>query len=322
MLQIGNVVLENPVVAAPMAGITDKAYRILAKEAGCGLVYTEMVSDQALLYGNPKTCRLLDITGEVRPLSVQIFGSNPGYMACAAEIVESRGAGIIDINMGCPTPKIVKNGEGAALMREPGKAVRIVRAVVSRVKVPVTVKMRKGWDENNVNAVELAKRVVDAGAAAVAVHGRTRSQFYSGRADWSIIRDVKQAVGVPVIGNGDIWNPADAGRMLAETGCDAVMIGRGALGNPWLFTRTVHYLQMGELLPEPEPAQRVAVALRHFELLIGFKGEAVAVREMRKHAAWYTRGMAGAARLRDRVNQCRSREELIEVLGSAVSPEH
>ena len=320
-MRIGSVVLDNPVVAAPMAGITDKAYRILAKEAGCGLVCTEMVSDQALLYGNPKTCLILNITGEVRPLCVQIFGSDPGYMADAAEIVESRGADIIDINMGCPTPKIVKNGEGSALMQNTGKAVEIVRAVTRRIKVPVTVKMRKGWDENSVNAVEVAKLVVDAGAAAVTVHGRTRSQFYSGRADWGIIEAVKRGVSVPVIGNGDIWDPVDAERMLAVTGCDAVMIARGALGNPWLFARTAHYLRTGEKLPGPGPEERVDMALRHFDLLIKFKGEAVAVREMRKHAAWYIKGLAGAARLRDRINLCRSTEEMRHVLrGSEATP--
>jgi len=313
-LQIGGVVLANPVVAAPMAGITDKAYRILAKEAGCGLVCTEMVSDQALLYGNPKTCLILDITGESRPLSVQIFGSDPGKMADAAEIVESRGADIIDINMGCPTPKIVKNGEGSALMRSPGAAVEIVRAVAGRVKVPVTVKMRKGWDEDSVNAVELAVRVVAAGATALTVHGRTRAQFYSGRADWEIIRAVKRAVSVPVIGNGDIWRPEDASRMINETRCDAVMIARGALGNPWLFARTVHHLRTGEKLPGPGPEERVEMALRHFDLLLRYKGEPVAVREMRKHAAWYIKGLPGAARLRDRINLCRSREELRQAL--------
>lgn len=313
-MKVGSVQLDNPVISAPMAGITDRAYRILAKEAGCGLVCTEMVSDQALLYGNPKTCSLLDISGESGPISMQIFGSNTGYMADAAEIVESRGADIIDINMGCPTPKIVKNGEGSALMKEPEHAAEIVRAVVGRVRVPVTVKMRKGWDEHSVNAVELARLVVDAGAAAVTVHGRTRSQFYTGKADWGIIAAVKKAVNVPVIGNGDIWNPQDALAMMEQTGCDGVMIGRASLGNPWIFSRTVHFLKTGELTPGPTPEERVATALRQFDLLIEIKGETVAVWEMRKHAAWYTRGLRGATRLRELVNKAKSREEIRNIL--------
>lgn len=313
-MKIGPVQLENPVIAAPMAGVTDKAYRILAREAGCGLVCTEMVSDQALLYGNPKTCGLLDISGETGPVSVQIFGSNADYMARAAEIAESRGADLIDINMGCPTPKIVKNNEGSALMRDPLKAAGLVAAVVSRVKVPITVKMRKGWSEDNVNAVELARLVTAAGAAAVTVHGRTRGQFYSGRADWEIIAAVKEAVSVPVIGNGDIWEPPDALAMLRQTGCDAVMIGRAALGNPWIFTRTLYYLKTGELLPGPANAERIAAALRHFDLLVRFKGEKVAVWEMRKHAAWYTRGLRNSARLRESINRCQSKEEIKDTL--------
>lgn len=313
-MKIGSVELENPVIAAPMAGITDRAFRILAREAGCSLVHTEMVSDQALLYGNPKTCSLLDISGEAGPVSMQIFGSDPGYMAEAAEIVAGRGAWIIDINMGCPTPKIVKNGEGSALMRNPEKAAGIVRAVVKRVKAPVTVKMRKGWDESSVNAVELARLVVDAGASAVTVHGRTRSQFYTGKADWEIITAVKKAVDVPVIGNGDIWFPEDSLAMMEQTGCDGVMIGRAALGNPWIFSKTVHFLKTGERGPEPTPAEKADTALRHLDLLVAIKGEMVAVREMRKHAAWYMKGLRGAARLRELVNKAKSKEEIKDVL--------
>lgn len=315
-MRIGPVALGNPVIAAPMAGITDRAYRILAREAGCGLVCTEMVSDQALLYGNPKTCRILDVSGEVRPVAVQIFGSNPDYMAGAAKIAESRGADIIDINMGCPTPKIVKNGEGSALMKDPPGAEAIVRAVVERVKVPVTVKMRKGWDERSANAVEMAELVVGAGAAAVTVHGRTRAQFYSGKADWEVIAAVKRAVDVPVIGNGDIFHPQDAARMMEQTGCDAVMIGRAGLGNPWIFSRTIHYLRTGTLLPEPDPEEKLRTALRHLDLLIENKGETVAVWEMRKHAAWYTRGLRGAARARDMINKAASRDEIRNILNS------
>lgn len=311
MFQIGNVKIANPVVAAPMAGVTDRAFRILARENGCGLVYTEMISDQALIYGNPKTNILLDCRGESGPISMQIFGSRADYMARAAEIVAGRGADIIDINMGCPTPKIVKNGEGAALMRNPGLAAEIVAAVVERVKCPVTVKIRKGWDADSVNAVEFARRVVRAGAAAVAVHGRTRSQFYSGEADWDIIRQVREAVDVPVIGSGDVRSPEDAARMLEQTGCRGVMIGRAAMGNPWIFSRTVHYLATGELLPPPTLQMRRETAVRHYELLAHTKGEDIANREMRKHLAWYTRGLRGAARLRGRINQGCSRDFFI-----------
>ncbi|MDD4169874.1 MAG: tRNA dihydrouridine synthase DusB [Desulfotomaculaceae bacterium] len=317
-MKIGPIMLANPVISAPMAGITDKAFRILAREAGCGLVCTEMVSDQALLYGNPKTCSILNLSGEAGPVSVQIFGSNPDYMARAAEIAESRGADIIDINMGCPTPKIVKNGEGAALMREPERAVRIVREVAGRVNVPVTVKMRKGWDEKSINAVELARLMVDAGAVTLTVHGRTRSQFYSGKADWKIIAAVKEAVGVPVIGNGDIWHPADALSMMELTGCDGVMIGRAALGNPWIFKSTLYFLKTGENLPDPSPEERIEMALRHLRLLVEYKGEQVAAREMRKHAAWYTRGLPGAARIRNMINKAECREELQEILKSTL----
>lgn len=311
MLRIGSVVLTNPVVAAPMAGVTDRAFRMLAQEAGCGLVCTEMVSDQALLHASPRTDQILDCRGEGGPVSVQIFGSNPGYMARAAAIVAERGADIIDLNMGCPTPKIVKNGEGSALMKNPALALAITEAVIKQVEpMPVTVKMRKGWDEESVNAVELAVLLVGAGVAAVAVHGRTRNQFYGGRADWEIIRRVKQAVPVPVIGNGDIQCPHDARRMLDQTGCDAIMIGRAALGNPWIFQRTVRYLATGEILPEPALDLRVRTASRHMHMLAEGKGEYQAVREMRKHAAWYLKGLVGAAKARERINRA---ETILEI---------
>lgn len=315
-MRIGSVRLENPVVAAPMAGITNRTYRILAREAGCGLVCTEMVSDQAILYGNPRTFRMLNIAGETRPVSVQIFGSNPALMARAAAIVEGLGANIIDINMGCPTPKIVKNGEGAALMKSPALAAEIVAAVVSRVKVPVTVKMRKGWDDASVGAVELARLVEQAGASAITVHGRTRAQLYSGRADWEIIGAVKKAVAIPVIGNGDIFSPQDALRMMQQTGCDGVMIGRAALGNPWLFMQAAHYLATGELLPAPGPAVKTAMALRHLDMLVKERGEAEALREMRKHASWYIKYLRGAAQVRDAVNRAGSLVEMVKLLKS------
>ena len=313
-MKIGSVQLESVVLAAPMAGVTDKAFRILAKEAGCGLVCTEMVSDQALLYGNPKTLKLVDLSGELPPVCVQIFGSQPGYMARAAKIAEELGAAVIDINMGCPTPKIVKNGEGAALMRDPKKAARIVKEVAGAVSVPVTVKMRKGWDEGSVNAVEVALRAEEAGARAITVHGRTRAQFYSGRADWRIIAEVKKAVRVPVIGNGDIWQPQDALAMMVQTGCDGVMIGRATLGNPWIFSRTVHYLKTGEILPEPSLEERVFTALRHAGLLAEVKGEKTAVLEMRKHASWYIKGVRGAAALREKIVRVNSINELRDLL--------
>ncbi|MEG6520601.1 tRNA dihydrouridine synthase DusB [Desulfotomaculum sp. 1211_IL3151] len=316
-MNIGSVKLANHVIAAPMAGVTDRAYRIIAREQGCGLAVTEMVSDLALLFANPRTYRMLDFRGEIEPLSVQIFGSNPETMAKAAAIVVERGANIVDINMGCPTPKIVKNNEGSALMREPQLAAKITESVVKAVpSVPVTVKFRKGWDEHSVNAVEFARRMEESGAAAVAVHGRTRSQFYSGKADWEIIKKVKEALRIPVIGNGDIWSAQDAARMLGVTGCDGIMVGRGAMGNPWLFRELVHFLNTGEVLPGPNPEERIKTAIRHLALMVESKGEQVAVFEMRKHAAWYTKGMRGAARIREMINKAQSRKEIEEILKS------
>ncbi len=312
-LKIGALVLANPVLAAPMAGFTDKAYRILARQAGCALVYTEMVSSEAILYRNARTLSLFDLEGEPGPVGVQIFGSDPGKMAEAARAAVARGAALVDINMGCPTPKIVKNGEGCALMRDLPRAAAIIRAVREAVSVPVTVKMRKGWDAQEVTAPELAFLAEENGADAVAVHGRTRDQFYAGKADWEIIRLVRQAVRIPVIGNGDIFSPQDALRMLEETGCDAVMIGRGALGNPWLFRRTVHFLATGELLPPPAPAERIGLALCHLDLFLSFKGEK-ALPQMRKHLAWYLKGLPGAAQKRAAINAARTPDEVRTLL--------
>ncbi len=312
-LKIGALTLPNPVFAAPMAGITDKAYRILARRAGCGFVSTEMVSSEAILHGNRKAAGLFDLEGEPEPVGVQIFGSDPGKMAEAARVAASRGAALVDLNMGCPTPKIVKNGEGCALMRDLPRAAAIIRAVREAVSVPVTVKMRKGWDAREVTAPELAALAEENGADAVAVHGRTRDQFYGGKADREIIRLVRRAVHIPVIGNGDIFSPQDALRMLEETGCDAVMIGRGALGNPWLFRRTVHFLATGELLPPPAPAERIGLALSHLDLFLSFKGEKT-LPQMRKHLTWYLKGLPGAAQKRAAINAARTPDEVRALL--------
>ncbi len=313
-MQIGTVKLPNPVILAPMAGVTDLPFRLLAKEMGCGLVYSEMISDKGLNYNNSHTLDLVRINEKERPVAMQIFGSEPGSMARAAAIVEETGADIIDLNMGCPTPKIVKNGEGAALMRQPDLAFAIMQNVIKTVKCPVTVKIRKGWDETSVNAVHMAKLAEEAGISAIAVHGRTRAQFYAGEADWDIIYEVKRNVSIPVIGNGDIRTPQDASRMLTDTGCDGIMIGRGAQGNPWIFRQILHYWATGALLPVPSFDERLDVLLRHMEMLITHKGEYVGIREMRRHAAWYTKGLPHSAELRLRFNQAESRQDFLNIL--------
>lgn len=313
-MQIGNVKLTNNIFLAPMAGVTDMAFRILCKRQGCGLTYTEMVSAKGLHYKSDNTAVLLEIAEEERPAAVQVFGSDPDIVAEAARQAEAGGAAIIDINMGCPTPKIVKNGDGSALMRKPELVREIVRCTVKAVKVPVTVKTRKGWDEESVNAVEIAGIAAEEGAAAVAVHGRTREQFYSGTADWGIIKQVKSAVGIPVIGNGDIVKPEDAKRMLEETGCDAVMIGRGAQGNPWIFRRTVEYLKTGQLLPEPTFEQRVEAVIEHMSMVTELKGEGIGVKEMRKHAAWYLKGMPGSTKVKTEIFKAGTSEGVKNIL--------
>lgn len=313
-LRIGNTVLENNVILAPMAGVTDLPFRVLCREQGAGCVVTEMVSAKAILYNNKNTRELLQIDPAERPAAVQLFGSEPDIMAEIAARLEEGPYDYIDVNMGCPVPKIVNNGEGSALMKNPERAKEVLTAMVKAVKKPVTVKFRKGFNDLSVNAVEFAKMAESCGVAAVAVHGRTREQYYSGKADWDIIRQVKEAVRIPVIGNGDIFTPEDAGRMLKETGCDGIMVARGAKGNPWLFGRINHYLDTGEVLPGPSMAEIKAMILRHGRMLVQFKGEGVAMREMRGHMAWYTKGMPHSATLRNEINQVETLEGFVELL--------
>ena len=304
-LRIGNTVLENNVILAPMAGVTDQPFRVLCREQGAGCVVTEMVSAKAILYNNRNTRELLQIDPAERPAAVQLFGSEPDIMAEIAARLEEGPYDYIDVN---------NNGEGSALMKNPKRAEKVLTAMVKAVKKPVTVKFRKGFNDLSVNAVEFAKMAESCGAAAVAVHGRTREQYYSGKADWDIIRQVKEAVRIPVIGNGDIFKPEDAGRMLKETGCDGIMVGRGAKGNPWLFGRINHYLDTGEVLPGPSMAEIKAMILRHGRMLVRFKGEGVAMREMRGHMAWYTKGMPHSAALRNEINQVETFEGFVELL--------
>ena len=312
-MKIGNLELENNVFLAPMAGVTDLPFRILCKEMGCGLVYSEMVSAKGILYDNKNTTELLEIDPKERPVAVQLFGSDPEILGAMAKKIEQYPIDIIDVNMGCPAPKIVKNGEGSCLMKTPELVGKIVKSLVESQSKPVTIKFRKGFDDDHINAVEIAKIAEANGASAVAVHGRTREQYYSGKADWDIIKQVKEAVNIPVIGNGDVFTPQDAKNLLEHTGCDAIMVGRGAQGNPWIFKRILHYLQTGELLPEPTAEERVEKALRHAQMLIDYKGEYIGVREMRKHMAWYMKGLPGAAELRGKLNHAENMEQL-EVL--------
>lgn len=314
-MRIGDLELESPVFLAPMAGITDLPYRILARELGCGLVYSEMVSDKGINYRNTHTIEMLQSRREERPLALQLFGAEPESIAKAASYVESLGiADIIDINMGCPAPKVVKNGEGSALMKDEKKAFSIMAAVKKAVCLPVTVKMRKGWDKASVNVVRMAKLAEEAGMAAIAVHGRTREEYYTGHADWDIIAEVKRAVRIPVIGNGDVRTCADAARMFLKTGCDAVMIGRAAQGNPWIFRALRHFLKTGEELPAVSLTERKSLIMRHLDMLIAHKGDYIGSREMRKHAAWYTKGLPHSADLRFQFNQAETREEFEAIL--------
>lgn len=311
---IGGVALDSPLILAPMAGVTDLPFRLLCKEQGCSLVYTEMVSAKAILYKNKNTRALLEVKEEEHPVAVQLFGSDPAVMAEIAAQEEEGPFEIIDVNMGCPVPKIVKNGEGSALMRNPKLAEKILTAMVKATKKPVTVKFRKGFENGDSAAVEFAKMAEASGVAAVAVHGRTREQYYSGKADWDIIRQVKDAVSVPVIGNGDVFEPEDAVRMMEETGCDGVMIARGAKGNPWIFGRTKGLMETGITPPKPSGGEIRDMILRHGRMLSECKGEKAGIREMRSHMAWYTSGLPNSASLRNDMNQAETYEDMEKLL--------
>lgn len=313
-MQIGNIKLAAPLALAPMAGITDLPFRLICRRLGCGMTVSEMVSAKGLLYKNVKTTEMLQIDDGERPTAIQLFGSVPEELAEAARMVEASGADMIDFNMGCPVPKIVNNGEGSALMKNPQLAHDILAAMVKAVKIPVTVKFRAGWDDAHRNAVEIAKAVEDAGVSAVAVHGRTRQQFYEGKADWRIIAEVKQAVSVPVFGNGDIFTVEDGLRMLKETGVDGLMIGRGADGNPWLFRELAAVLRGEERPTSPTLAVRLAQASEHLDMLIDYKGEHISVKEMRRHISAYLKGLPHAAEFRGRFHKVDTREQFRELL--------
>jgi nifR3 family TIM-barrel protein len=314
-LQIADIKLKNRVVLAPMAGVCNPAFRLIAKEFGAGLVCAEMVSDKAILHGNRRTRKMLYVDEREKPLSLQIFGGDTETIVEAAKVVDQQtNADIIDINMGCPVPKITNCAAGARWLLYPDKIYDMVKKVVQNVHKPFTVKMRIGWDDDHIYAVENAKAVEAAGAKAVAIHGRTRVQMYEGKANWDIIRQVKETVNIPVIGNGDVDSPQAARRMLDETGVDGVMIGRAALGNPWTLYRTVHYLESGELLPDPSPVEKADICLLHMDRLIALKGEKIAVQEMRKHASWYLKGLKGAARARTYINEAETREQMAKIL--------
>lgn len=300
-LKIGNVELENNIFLAPMAGITDLPFRKIYKKFGCGLVYTEMASSKAIHYNDIKTQKILEVCDEEKPIAIQIFGNDPEIMAEAANKL-SENADIIDINMGCPAPKVTKNQEGSSLLLKPDLVAQIVKQVSLSSKVPVTVKIRKGWDNDNINAIEIAKIAQENGAKAITLHGRTRQEFYTGKADWEIIKKVKESVDIPVIGNGDITSEEDAKKIFEETNCDGIMIGRAALGNPWIFSKIIYYLKTNQKLDEITNNQKLEIMLEHYNDEIKYKGQNIAVKEMRKHIAWYIKGMPDATKIREKIN--------------------
>lgn len=309
-MKIGNVTVDGNLVLGPMAGVTDLPFRLLCKEQGADLIYTEMVSAKGIMYGNKNTNVLLEVEERERPVALQLFGSDPKIMSEQAKRIEHRNFDIIDINMGCPVPKVVNNGEGSALMNNPRLVGEIVSAMTRILEKPVTVKIRKGFGAGDANAPEIAKVIEQSGAAAIAVHGRTREQYYSGEADWDIIRKVKESVSIPVIGNGDLFTPQDAKRMLEKTGCDAVMFARGVRGNPWLFHQTKVFLETGEVPEKPSIHQVIETILRHADMQVAYKGEFIGLREMRKHVAWYMTGYPQSAKLRGKINEMEDMEAL------------
>ena len=314
-MRIGNFDFPIPVFLAPMAGVTDTPYRILAREMGCPLVYSEMVSDKGINYRNEHTLKMLHTEELERPMAMQLFGAEPDSVARAAAYIESlHCADILDFNMGCPAPKVVKNYEGSAMMLDPERSYKVLKALVGAVSMPVTVKMRMGWDENHINVLEMAKLAEEAGVQAVAVHGRTREQFYRDQADWKIIRQVKESLHIPVIANGDIRSVQDLIKIREVSGCEAVMVGRAAQGNPWIFRQLTQYLKTGEILPGPTMEERKEVIIRHLDMLLKFKGDYVGPREMRKHATWYTRGIKGNAELRVQFNKAETRDDFLRIL--------
>jgi tRNA-dihydrouridine synthase B len=312
--KIGDISFENPFFLAPLAGVTDEAMRIISKRFGASMMYTEMISAKGLYYGDRKSKEMINISGEQRPLGVQLFGSDPEIMAKAAKIVLEYKPDLIDVNMGCPVPKVTKNGEGSALLKDEDKIYRIIKKLVEVSEVPVTAKIRMGYDQQNINAVNVAKAIEAAGGAAVAVHGRTKEQYYQGIANWDIIKEVKDSVNIPVIGNGDVFTREDGLKMLEETGCDFIMVARGALGNPWIFRELIMAYGGNINIPIPTIEERKEVMLEHLNLTVNLKGERIAVREMRKHIAWYTKGLPNSSAFRNSINQIESAELMKEAI--------